>query len=181
MSEKAASERIVVGKISGVYGVKGWVKIHSFTEPMDNILGYKSFTTKLNGRDATIEFDQSRKHGKAIVGHIVGVDDREVARHYTRCELSVPIDQLPELQDDEFYWYQLTDLKVYSRLPEGGEVLLGAVRNMLETGANDVLIVSRCENSLDDKERLIPYIPGQYVLDVDLEQGRMTVDWDPEF
>jgi len=181
MSEKQTSKRVIVGKISGVYGVKGWVKIHSFTEPMDNILGYKSFTTKLDGREITIEFDKSHKQGKTIVGHIDGVDDREEARRYTRCELSIPMDQLPELQDDEFYWYQLTDLKVYINLPEGGEVLLGAVRNMLETGANDVLIVSHCEGSLDDKERLIPYVPGHYVLDVDLEQGRMTVDWDPEF
>jgi 16S rRNA processing protein RimM len=181
MVDNVASDRVVIGKISGVYGVKGWVKIHSFTEPMENFLGYKSVSTKLNGRLTTIEFDKSHKHGKGLVGHIVGCDDRELARSYTRCELSVAVDELPALTGEEFYWRELEGLQVYSEFGEGEEVLLGAIHHLIETGANDVLVVRHCEHAIDDRERLIPYLPEQVVLDIDLEQRRMTVSWDPEF
>ena len=52
---------------------------------------------------------------------------------------------------------------------------------MIETGSNDVLVVKKCKDSLDGRERLIPYLPDQVVLAVDLEAGSIEVDWDPEF
>ena len=64
-------------------------------------------------------------------------------------------------------------------LEEG--VKLGRVDHLIETGSNDVLIVKPTPDSMDDKERLIPYLPDQVIKSVNLESGLLTVDWDPEF
>ena len=80
------------------------------------------------------------------------------------------------LADDEYYWHQLVSLKVYAQ-----EQLLGAVDHLIETGANDVLVVKPCQGSIDQRERLIPYLPGDFVQNIDLHAGTMQVDWDPEF
>ena len=104
------------------------------------------------------------------------MDDRELAREYSGLELAVAADQLPALADDEYYWHQLVSLKVYAQ-----EQLLGAVDHLIETGANDVLVVKPCQGSIDQRERLIPYLPGDFVQNIDLHAGTMQVDWDPEF
>lgn len=170
--------RVVIAKITTVFGVKGWVKIHSFTQPMENFLDYDHCEFRKNGQWQVLEIDQSRVHGKGIVAHLRGVDDREQAREYCGLELSVAADALPALQSDEFYWHQLIGLSVYTT---HGDRLLGKVDHLIETGANDVLVVKACQGSIDDRERLVPYLPGQYIDDIDLEAGRLSVAWDPEF
>ena len=175
------SNRVVIGKITTVYGVKGWVKVHSFTEPMENFLSYTSCWVGSEQSWKPIEFDAGRSHGKGLVAHIAGVDDRELARSYTGSLVAVEIDQLPPLEDDEeYYWYQLEGLKVFTET-EAGTQLLGKVSHLMETGANDVLVVRKCAGSIDRRERLIPYLPEQVVTSIDLESGEMLVDWDPEF
>ena len=100
-----------------------------------------------------------------------------MARKY--CELDIAVDGalLPELDAGEYYWSQLEKLKVYTL--DG--VLLGRVNHLIETGSNDVLVVRKCEGSLDKRERLIPYLPDQVIHEIDLEAGTLRVDWDPEF
>ncbi|WP_372864717.1 ribosome maturation factor RimM [Spongiibacter sp.] len=169
-------EPVVVAKISTVYGVKGWVKIHSFTDPIENFLGFSGYLLNKAGRWQEVEIDECRRHGKGIVAHLQGVDDRELARQYCGLELGVTADQLPALSDDEFYWHQLVGLQVFAN----GQ-LLGEIDHLIETGANDVLVVRPCEGSLDDRERLIPYLPGDFVQNIDLQGGAIQVDWDPEF
>ncbi|WP_374973700.1 ribosome maturation factor RimM [Spongiibacter marinus] len=171
-----SSSPVVIAKISTVYGVKGWVKIHSFTDPLENFLDFSDLRLRQKGQWQKIELDECRRHGKGIVAHIKGVDDREVAREYCGLELGILAEQLPSLAENEFYWHQLVGLKVIA----SGQ-LLGVVDHMIETGANDVMVVRRCEGSLDDRERLIPYLPGDFVQDIDLQSGTITVDWDPEF
>ena len=105
-----------------------------------------------------------------------GLTDREVARTYVDFEICVPRSELPALDDGEYYWYQLQGLKV---LNQAGQ-LLGQVDHLLETGANDVLVVKPCAGSLDDRERLLPYT-DHCVLKVDLDSGEMQVDWDADF
>ena len=87
---------------------------------------------------------------------------------------------MSELPDGEYYWYQLIGLKVIAKTADA-ELLLGSVSEMMETGANDVMVVRPIEGSLDDRERLIPYVPELYVVGVDLSTGEIRVDWDPEF
>ena len=175
MSE-AVTQDIVIGRISGVYGVKGWVRIHSFTEPAENLFGYRGWKIRRRDQWEAIDIDDGRQHGKGLIAHINGVDDRDEAALLKGCDIAVPRDELPPLEEEEYYWHQLEGLEVYS-----GDTLLGRVEYLLETGSNDVMVVRGSEESLDRKERLVPWIRGQVVEKVDLDKGRIDVQWDPEF
>ena len=171
---------MVVGKITGCYGIKGWVKIHSYTEPAENFLGFGNWKLKRRGGLEPIEFDAGRRQGRGLVAHIAGVDDRTLAESYKGLEIAVEGDCLPQLEDGDFYWHQLQGLQVWCRERDAdGEerVLLGTVDYLIETGANDVLVVKACDDSIDDNERLIPYLPGDVVTRVDLEEAVIEVDW----
>lgn len=180
MARKEGSNLVDVGRITSVFGIKGWVKVLSDTEPPANIGTYSPWWLKTRHGVKAVEIDELQPHGKGFVAHIVGIDDRDAAEAFARVTISVERDQLPNLSADEYYWHQLEGLSVYSCF-DGGEQLLGKVSHLMETGANDVLVVAPCEASLDDHERLVPWVPGQFVKLVDLEAGKILVDWDPAF
>jgi len=187
MAGPSQDDMLVVGKITGCYGVKGWVKIHSYTEPRENFLGFGKWVLLRRGTPEPIEFDDGRVQGKGLVAHIAGVDDRNLAEAYSGLEVAVQADSLPALEEGDYYWSQLQGLQVWCREPredgsskEGGtedRVLLGTVDYLIETGANDVLVVKPSAGSIDDRERLIPYLPGDVVTRVDLERAEMEVNW----
>lgn len=162
---------IIVGEITGVFGVKGWVKVYSHTEPRENILKYSPWYLKKGDDVRQVELVSGKRQGKAIVAQIQGIDDRDQAASLNGWMIIVKGDQLPKAKQGEYYWKDLIGLTV---ITEQG-VQLGKVDYLLETGANDVLVVA------GDRERLIPFIQGHTVLKVDLEAGEMLVDWDPEF
>ncbi len=120
--------------------------------------------------------------GKGLVAHIAGVDDRTLAEAYSGLEVAVKGDSLPALEEGDYYWSQLQGLQVWCRDVSGAggteaRVLLGTVDYLIETGANDVLVVKPSTDSIDDRERLIPYLPGDVVTKVDLERAEIEVDW----
>lgn len=172
----AADELIVLGKIFSVHGVRGEVKVYSFTDPLDNVLDYPRWTLTRDGEVKQVEVASGRVQGKFLVVKLKGLDDRDVARTYAGFEIRVPESELPELEEDEFYWHQLEGLSVIN---QDGQ-LLGKVGHLLETGANDVMVVKPCTGSLDDRERLLPYTE-QCVQAIDLDAGEMRVDWDADF
>lgn len=173
---EADANILVIGRIRGVFGVKGWVKIHSYTEPVENLLQYGQCQLKRRQGWEAITIDAGKLHGKGLVAHIKGIDDREQAVALQDCDIAIPPSELPELGQEEFYWRQLQGLSVFS-----GDELLGRVDHLLDTGANDVLVVKPCEGSLDKRERLIPWVRETVIRQVDIAAGRMEVDWDPEF
>lgn len=167
---------VVIGKIGAVHGVRGEVKIHSFTDPVDNLLEYPQWTLRRDGEVKQIKLTSVRFQGKGLVAKIQGLDDREIARTYAGFEICVPRSDFPELEEGEFYWYQLIGLQVIDQ----NQQLLGRVDHLLETGANDVLVVKPCAGSLDGRERLLPYTE-QCVLAIDLAEGKISVEWDADF
>lgn len=172
-------EPLIVGRVNGPHGIKGWVKIHSYTEQAEDIGNYPELLLRPSGGvwQAT-KFVGLKWQGKRLIGRLKGCDDRNQAEAWHGADLAIKAEQLAELGAEEFYWHQLIGLKVYS-----ADQLLGVVTGMMETGANDVLRVSGagCEGALDEKERLLPYLPGQVIERVDLDAGVLRVDWDPEF
>lgn len=169
-----ASEYIPVGKISGVFGVKGWVKVFSFTEPRENILEYKPLYVRRHGDWLAIDVNGGQLQGKAVVMSLENVIDREQAMALIGSELAIKRSQLVETEDDEFYWADLIGLSVIN----SEDQLLGQVDHLLETGANDVLVVNAVE---PDAQYLIPFVLEETVLDVDLENKQIRVDWQTDY
>lgn len=167
------SERFVtLGHVAGVYGVRGWLRIHSETSPRENIVNYSPWYLLCAGRWTPWAVEHGKRHGKGMVIKLVGCDDRDVAGGLVGFEIGVKRCQLAdELTSDEYYWTDLEGMRVVNK--QG--IDLGQVERLLETGANDVLVVR------GDRERLIPFLREQVVLDVDMVAGKIEVDWDPEF
>lgn len=152
----------------------------SFTSPEENIFSYMPWWLKTRHGVKQIELDGYEQRAGGLIVHIKGVDDRDQASSYTNVDIAVEKAQLPDLEAGDFYWFQLLGLEVSSHYQ--GEVYhLGEVQNLLETGANDVLVVKPSSQSIDGRERLVPYVPDTYVKQVDLAAGVIIVEWDPEF
>jgi 16S rRNA processing protein RimM len=172
-----SSQETVIGRITAVFGIKGWLKVYSFTDPRDGVLNYRNWTLVQDGKRIPVKLEEGRRQGQGIVIRLKGVDDRDVAQRYCGADIQVSTEQLPELPRGDYYWYQLEGLAVFTIEDE----CLGTMHHMLETGANDVLVVQASPASIDQRERLIPYLPDEIVMQVDLANKRMVVDWDPEF
>jgi len=172
--EDAEKRKIVpLGHISGVHGVSGWLKIYSLTEPREAIFEYQPWL--VGDHLETVHVEQGKKHGKHLIVMLETVKDRDQAEGLVNRQIAVYRDQLPPLTDEEFYWTDLVGLAV--QLEDGTH--LGIIRNMLATGANDVMVVQGVLQG--ERERLIPFVLGQYVKNVDLDKGLVVVDWDPDF
>ncbi len=180
------ADAIELGKISGVWGVRGAVKVYSYTREREGIAQYKNWILKsAGGAETHYNVIQCKKQGQGMVAMLAGVDSRDLAESLKGFSVWVPLQDIPALPAGEYYWHQLVGLEVTTL--EG--LVLGMVDHLLETGANDVLVVkgkvvknavSETGESSELVERLLPYI-DQVVVEVDLEAKSMRVDWDPEF
>ncbi len=172
-----ASDLINVGHVSTPYGVKGWVWVHSLTDPITNLFGYQPWYLKTREGFRAVKVLEWREQGKGVVAQLDISPDRNAAELLRNLEIWARKDALPELEEGDYYWSDLIDLSV--RTQDGQ--LLGTVHSLMETGANDVLVVQASAGSIDERERLVPWVPGDVVKDVDLVARMITVDWDPEF
>lgn len=161
------NDYIELGKISGYFGVNGWVKLFSYTRPRGGIGEYRQFF--LGEEKRAITFTQIKESGKYIIGHIEGIDNRDDVPPFLAQMLYVKREDLPKL-DNEYYWHELIGLTVKNK---DGQTL-GKISEMMETGANDVMVIH------DDsgEETLVPYVMSHFVLSVDLDAGEMIVDWE---
>lgn len=164
-------QRVVIGRIMGVFGVLGWVRVMSHTEPRENILYYSRWQIRRGDSWQTVRLLEGRRQGKGVVASLEGLEDRDLARALVGCDIAIDRSELPVLPDDEYYWSDLQGLRVVT--VDG--VDLGTLDHLFETGANDVMVVR------GDRERLIPMVFDQYVKRVDMDAGVVEVDWDPEF
>ncbi len=163
--------RLLIGRICGLYGVKGWVKIHSYTDPADNILNYTPWEMEKSGQRIACTVVTGRVQGKGVVVQLGGIADRESAERLLGAEIWVERARLPPPAENEYYWADLEGMSVVTTTGAP----LGRIDHLFATGANDVIVVA------GERERLIPYIRGQVVVAIDVEQRTLVVDWDPEF
>jgi len=155
-----------VGRIVGLYGVRGWVKVHSYCRPPEEIFDYRDWW--IGG--TPMRLAGGRPQGRGLVASLEGVTDRDAAAQLVGQDVAIPLAAMPPAGPGEYYWAELEGLAVYTR--DG--TALGRVSHLIETGANDVLVVR------GERERLIPFLPD-VVLEVDRAAGTIRVDWDPEF
>lgn len=178
LSNQAAGQDItILGKVSTAFGIKGWVKVYSYTDPLANILNYPTWLLKIGGEWKAFRVKDSQLHTKGLAVALEGINDRDAALALSQVEIAVPTSELPELDDDEYYWFQLQGLKVVNTRGEW----LGQVKELLDSGGgNQVLVVDACEGSIDRQQRLIPYAET-IVLEVDTDKGEILVDWEADF
>jgi len=161
---------VLVGRIAGAYGIKGWVRVRSFTDPEDNILSYSPWRLRQGEREISCEVSEGRAQGKGLVVRFAEVADRTAAEALSGMDVLVDRSRLPEAGEGRFYWADLEGLE--ARDLEGR--VLGRVDQVLATGANDVLVIQ------GDTRLLIPFLYGQTVRSVDLDDGSLVIDWRPE-
>ena len=162
------TEPVLLGRIVGAFGVRGWVKVFSYTEPREAVLKYEAWLLRRNGNWEVNQVAEGQRHGKSVIARLQGVDDREQAEALRGTEIGVTRDKLPEPENDQYYWSDLEGLQVVHH--DGTE--LGKIDHLLETGAHDVMVVK------GETEILIPFAMHDVVLDVDLEAQKVTVDWE---
>ncbi|MBA3989112.1 ribosome maturation factor RimM [Aliidiomarina maris] len=169
---------VILGTIGAVYGIKGWLKINSFTDQPEGIFEYQPWLVGQEGNWQPMEVAQWRWHNKGLIAKFANMDDRDAAQLLVGRKLAIAADQLPQLPDDEFYWRDLIGLQVVNT--ENYD--MGTVSQMLPTVSNDVLVVTANSNdAFGKRERLIPFIQSQYVVAVDRDAKRITVDWPADF
>jgi len=169
--EQLEDRLLVMGRITAPYGVKGWVHIAAYTALPENLLHYLPWHINRQGNWQVVEIVSGRHHGKGLVVQLQGCTDRDTAAALRGADIGIYRSQLPPVAADEYYWSDLIGMQV---IATDGRVL-GRLDHLLETGANDVMVVK------GEQEVLIPYIEGQVVESVDLETREIRVDWDPDF
>ena len=167
-----AQKRVLLGRVTGAFGVRGDVKLESWTEPRARIFGYQPWILRAaNGVEHEMQGARGRDTGKHVVATLPGIEDRDAAEALRGTEILVPRQVLPPAAPGEYYWVDLEGLRVVN--VEGTD--FGIVSHLFSTGANDVLVAH------GDRERMIPFVQPDYIRAVDLAAGVVTVDWDAEF
>lgn len=163
----SAARRVALGHVTGVFGVRGWIKLSSYTRPADAILDYPKWVIA----DRSWKVAEGRLHGTAVVARLKGLDDRDAAAALRGSAIEVEREAMPEPAPGQYYWADLVGCRVES---ESGKPL-GIVESLFSNGAQDVLVVN------GDRERLIPFVAGPIVKTINLETQTIVVDWEPEY
>ena len=174
-----AKGKILLGRITGVFGLQGWVKVHSDTNPRENITSYKYWSLKQSDHWKQWKVIGGRPQGKTIIVRLEGVSTPEEASALIGATIAVEREEMPVLGPGEYYWADLTGMKV--KTIDGVEV--GSVVRLFETGANDVVVVNdeRADQDGSNREVLVPWLVPDVVTEVDMENRMITIDWDPDF
>ena len=177
----ATSHLISIATIVGVYGIKGWVKIRINVEDPASLtsLSPQQLTDSRGKRARSVDIMTVRSQGKGFIAKLAGVDDRNAAELLRGHSIQIPESSLPSLNEGEFYWRDLIGCRVELSV-ENESLSLGCVDHLIETGANDVLVVRPTEDSIDDRERLIPWLEDDVIVAVDIESQRISVRWHPD-
>ena len=176
-----AAAVVPVGTVGRAHGVRGWVRVRSDMEPAEALLRHDTWLVERAGGWQPVSVLSARPQGGALVAHLEGFEDRGAAAGLTGARLGLPRGALPDLDDGQYYWADLIGLEV---LDEAGNSL-GTVREMIETGANDVMVVRPSGRApapggrrpAAAGDRIVPFLVGDVVREVDLDAGRIRVSW----
>ena len=165
-------KKIYLGKITGVHGIKGWLKIQSFSSPPENILNYPSWIINNQGEEDFYSIEQGRKQNNKIVVKLENIDDRNTAESLINSKIQILRSDLPKLSNENYYWSDLVGLSVLS----SEEKVIGKIESLIETGANDVMVII----TLKDERILIPFVMHEIIKEVNVELNYIKIDWSIE-
>ncbi len=165
------SDWVIVGRFGRTHGIKGFITVISFTDPIDNILNYDNWHVRTKNQWQPLKLLKIEINNKFILTQVEGYPEREQVACLTNLDIAIKRSQLPRLPPGEYYWDQLVGMNVLTK--HGTE--LGIVNDIFATGSNDVLVVK------GDKRYLIPYLVPEVIMNVDIAQNEIQVDWDADF
>ena len=165
-------KKIYLGKITGVHGIKGWLKIQSFSSPPENILNYPSWIINNQGEEELYSIEQGRKQNNKIVVKLEKIDDRNTAESLINSKIQILRSDLPKLSNENYYWSDLVGLSVLN----SEEKVIGKIESLIETGANDVMVII----TLKDERILIPFVMHEIIKEVNVELNYIKIDWSIE-
>jgi 16S rRNA processing protein RimM len=167
--------RVTLGRIAGVFGVQGWLKVRSYSDPQANLLRYRRWFLK-GTPEREVRVLEGRNHGQMLVVQLsepggAPITDRDLAARFVGAEIEVPREELPKLKRGEYYWIDLVGLEVRTASDE----VLGKVESVTDNGAQAVLVLG------GERQRLIPFVHGAVIQSVDLKAGRIVADWSADW
>lgn len=160
-------ELVMMGRIIGLFGTRGWLKIHSFTRPRSNLFEYRDWWVGQPGQWRTYQLSDHKVNGSTLLGVLAEITGREHAVALLKASIAIPRAALRQPSVGEYYWSDLLGAVVVNR--DG--VALGEIKRLVEAGDHDVMVVRGA------REYLIPFVAQIYVLSVDLGARRILVDW----
>ena len=169
MTKKNSTNHVTLGKLGTTHGINGWIRVYSETDNPESIFDYQDWSlyNTATSQRQPIKALEWKAHQGHFICKFDGYDSPEAAKTLTNLLIQVEANELPQLNDDEYYWSQLIGLEIIDQHGQS----LGKVSNLMETGSNDVLIVK------GEKEHAIPYLPW-VIKAVDLEKQQILVDWE---
>ncbi|MDU8925216.1 ribosome maturation factor RimM [Pasteurellaceae bacterium LIM206] len=168
----------VVGKLGSTYGIRGWLRVYSSTEQAESIFDYQPWFLKIKDGWQPTELESWKHHNHELIVKLKNINDREIAQTLANTEIGVDFSVFPALEEGDYYWHDLIGCTVVNL--QGYQ--MGTVSEMMETGANDVLVVRASrKDAFGKQERLIPFLYEQVVKRVDLTTKTIEVDWDAGF
>lgn len=168
-----ADNKVLIGRINGLFGVRGWLRFFSYTRPPANLISYNPLWVKTAQGWQSFEVETSQAYADGrLVAKFKGVDEREEARLLMGCDVAISPEQLPKTDPTDYYWVDLVGCAVETL----AGVSLGVVKEMMETGAHDVMRVRQGKS-----DELIPFVLDRVVKSVDLNAKRITIDWEPGY
>jgi 16S rRNA processing protein RimM len=160
---------IVMGRIAGAYGVKGWLKINSFARPAERVGDYRPWRLRDQRREIEVSPVAVKRHGKGLIVKLAGIDDRDQAETMSGLEILVDRTWLPDPEAGHYYWTDLEGLQVVDTAGRQ----LGRVDHLIAAGAADVMVIN------GSQRLLVPFVLNETVVRVDLDAGEIEVDWEP--
>ena len=165
-------KKIYLGKITGAHGIKGWLKIQSFSSPPENILNYPQWIINNQGKNDFYTLEQGRKQKNKIVVKLEKINDRNTAESLINSKIQILRSDLPKLSNENYYWSDLVGLSVLN----SEDKVIGKIESLIETGANDVMVI----NTTKDKRALVPFVMHEIIKEVNVELNFIKIDWSIE-
>jgi len=160
---------VVVGRLGQAYGIKGWLKLQSFTAPEDNIFKYAPWYIKHSRGYEPITITEFKPHSKGFVIHLSHCNDRTTAQTLVGFDIVIEQKQLPLLKEGEFYLVELEGMEVKTTTG----LLLGTLSYFLPVGDTEVMVIE------GEKQHLVPFLMDHFVKDINKKEKYIIVDWDP--
>ena len=171
---RSSDRKILLGKLGKPHGVKGFLYIHYYGEDPNKLYDYEGL---LLDDGTSVKVDKLLLQKDRVILKFLETNSRNDAEKLRDKELFIKEDSLPVLENNQAYYFELEGLNVKNL----DNVVLGRVKEILKTNANDVLVIEPTKSSVDEKERLVPYVKDNVVKEINKIDKTILIDWSEDY